>query len=100
MFGFDVVGDTPEEFAQKIAAKMAKRDLGSITQFSVSEDVLTVTFSRVGKSHIRFKLFFSTDGFKARFLSDEISATHRSFRGEVKSKFRKILEEMGAVVYG
>lgn len=86
------------DFLSKVNQTLSDRELGKIVNVSSSDDIVTITFNKLGKSELVYDLKKHKNGFECVHKSEKLALTHRALRKEMESKFSSVLQKLGAVV--
>lgn len=95
---FTVTQSAPQQFFDKIKSLIESRDLGKIVSFNLAGKELTLIFSKLGTSQIKYKIEEQNGGFSATFDTEKIAFAHRPFRGDIEEKLARVMQKLGAVI--
>ena len=95
---FEIPFNNVEDFTSKVKGELSSRPLGKIVQFSHQGEVLSVSFSKLGKSTVTYRVGKHLDGHKARLVEEKIAFAHKAFKGEIIGKITRLLERHGAKI--
>lgn len=87
-----------KDFLSKVNQTLAERELGKIVNVSSSDDNVTITFNKLGKTELVYDLKKQPHGFICTHKSEKLALTHRALRKEMEAKFSSVLQKLGADV--
>lgn len=90
--------DSPETFLKKMKKALGNGELGSIVNFDLDEEKLTIRFTGLGESKLWYSIRKSEDGFEAVKLGERIAFTHFAFRSGIETELRGLMERFGAKI--
>ena len=96
MKGFASTEISISQFVTNVEAALAGRDLGEIVSFKQTGSELLVTFSKLGKSELRYSIENASGGFKAKLIAEKIALTHRPLKSDITSRLARVMEKHGA----
>lgn len=88
----------PDTVLTAIKSAMGDRSLSKIVEFEMSDEILTVVISKVGKSKLFFDVNKTSHQLEFRFKKEKIALTHKAFKNEVTEKIVKVIEKAGGTV--
>lgn len=98
MKSFEVKGDSPDAFIAKVMTAIGGRDLGKIVSFKHASGEMSVIFSKLGTTEIKYSVDQTGEGFKAALKSEKVALAHRPFRSDIEGKLISVMKKLGARV--
>lgn len=86
------------KIVESIRVAIGDRRLAELVRFSLENDGLQVTISKLGTSVIHFNEHETEAGLEYVLKSEKIALTHRSFKDEFLDKIIRCLEKAGGQV--
>lgn len=96
MKAFESAHTSISQFVKSVEEALTGRDLGEIVSFKLNGTELIVTFSKLGKSELKYAVENINDGFKAKLLTEKIALTHRPLKAEITARLARVMEKQGA----
>lgn len=96
MKGFTSADVSISQFVKNVEAALEGRDLGDIVSFKLTGTELLVTFSKLGKSELKYAVESASSGFKAKLVAEKIALTHRPLKSDITSRLARVMEKQGA----
>jgi len=94
--GFESADISISQFVKNVENALEGRDLGEIVSFKLSGNELFVTFSKLGKSELKYVIEGGTEGFKAKLIAEKIALTHRPLKSDITARLARVMEKQGA----
>jgi hypothetical protein len=86
------------EFVEKLKAALAGREIAKIVSFRTAPEEITVIFSKLGTTEIKYQVVSKASGFVATLATEKVALAHRPFKSEIQAKLVSAMQKIGAKV--
>jgi len=98
MRAFEVPGDDPDAFVEKVREELAGTELSGMVRIEHRDGQLIVRFIRMGVSELRYDLVEEANGFRARLVGERVALLHIPFRDAFERNFEGLISRVGGQV--